>query len=267
MSPVKKTVNLSLEKITERVYVRRQLDDDRVLYLAEQYEAGTKIENIAVTEKTHVLVYGRHRLAAMRFLGLKETRVDILPEMSDEDILTQAFRENYGGPMPPSTADIGFTIEQLLNLGVSGDEIRKRIPLPPAMARKYLSNVRTRLTANRTLAAVRAVQEENLTVLAASLKFNVKEQAIKEIIAGRRRKKEGLPEIKAALEHIFRTRGQLVRGQMIKLRDYYEDGHIKMMHVQEMLTYVHKANQSMARSLEDWVNRFDSMNENKKKAS
>src|SRR5207248_3053577 len=109
--PVEK---VKLTSIQTAFFVRKRLDEDRVIQLALLMENGADIPPIRITED-HILIDGRHRIEAARLASWTAIDAQIEPSQSDKGLLiTEAFNANCGGSVPPTRADILFTIQQLL---------------------------------------------------------------------------------------------------------------------------------------------------------
>jgi ParB-like chromosome segregation protein Spo0J len=254
-----KLVTLKLDELKETFFVRKSLDDDRVLYLAEQYENGVALPPIEVTEETHEIIDGRHRRAALSLLGRTETVCQVVSQASRAQLIVTAFIRNSGGSLPPTREDTEHTIELLLDQGVSGKQIAEALPLPPSLAKKYLTNVRSMVLARNKRRAVLAVTDGGLTIAEAADKFHVDAEVLREEIRGKRKESKliNMAALKGGIQSRFK--GASLRNMNIvrQMLDRYEDGVATEEQVLDILNTIDHSIQRMRRSHMDWFKRFE----------
>lgn len=220
-------------------YVRKQLNQDHVLMLAELYEAAfldskvsykasETVQPIKITEEM-VVVDGRHRKEAMELAGLDMITVEVVPKMTMKDMILEGMKSNMGGALPPTREDIQFTVEQMLTrLGTSYKDAIAQLSqfMPPSVARKYVGNASSHLNKIRLQMAVAAVSR-GLTVGEAAEAHDVSEEALSELILGKQKKiKVGAAQVKASITHRYNSYATQTAMQMKKLFDNFRDGEI-----------------------------------------
>jgi len=230
------------------------LNQDHVLHLAELYESGVELPPVLVT-RTGILVDGRHRVEALDMLGRKAVPVNYSDETEEAELVFRAMRANVGGSLPPSRADINHTIRVLLDLNVPVTRITTEFPFPPSMVRRHIANVKSTLTKEKTLRAVRDVQQ-GMTVMEAASKHAVKMESVRDVIGGNRRKKASVSEIKGSLTGVYRGRSRALANVFTQFRDKMESGEIPTNRIEEIMDHVDGLHKTAAKTIRDWHERF-----------
>lgn len=236
----KKIVMLPIEQVLVAFYVRKQADEDRVIYFAELYDNGAEIPPIEVTVDNK-LVDGRHRLMAQEFLERKEIACEIVESKETALLIQDAFTANLGGSKPPTRYDIEHTARLLLEEGMKPIRIIEFYSghIPKSLARRYVDNARLHLKRDKIRYAREAVIN-GATVREAAEKHGIDLDELKNEIAGnkKRKKKGNTKDIKGGLTTLFRSNSQRWSAQMGKLRDMYEDDQLDSTEVTDVINHL-----------------------------
>ncbi|MES3004526.1 MAG: ParB N-terminal domain-containing protein [Patescibacteria group bacterium] len=257
---VLRTVTVKLSDLKVNLFVRKSLDQDHVLHLAELIEAGVEMNTlIQVTEDMNV-IDGRHRKEAYDLAKKTEVRVQVLRMDDESELIGYAYRANTGVSKLPTSADTDHTIMLLLEKGESMKRIGELLGLPTSVARKYAMEVKSRMARAKLQRAVDAVTEGGLTTVKAAEQYGVDLDKLKESLSGRRKKgKKGVAEILANLGRNQRSHSQKVANALRSLQDKYEDGDVVERQVRQILQHIEEGNARSARSLTEWKKRFDAI--------
>ena len=118
---------------------RVEVDEDRMLQFAILMEDGVAFPPIRVWQSRNLVVDGRTRIAACKYLGREEIAVDYKEYGTLADALIDAYQENLSqGPKPPSEADTRHTIRVLFREGMSRTDITANLSHQSIVAPKYL---------------------------------------------------------------------------------------------------------------------------------
>jgi hypothetical protein len=165
-SPVKiiahnKEVDFDSVKVT--FFVRQNLSHERVKHFVDLYQSPQAggVPNIQITPDGQ-LVEGRHRYHAKKELNAKKLTVDIVDGTKSE-LLAKALTDDCGGAMPPTPADVVFTIAQLIRNKMPQVTIMERLSTvyPKSVCRKYIELAYTK------------VRQQNIKKAAADVGKNV----------------------------------------------------------------------------------------------
>lgn len=251
---------VKLEDLQVNLFVRRELDQDHVLYLAELIENGVEMNDpIEVTEDL-TMVNGRHRKEAFELNGVTEVKVRILEFENETEMIAYAYKANTGGSLPPSQHDTEHTVMVLLERGEAKKRIGELLGLPPNMARRYINEIQSKANRAQLQRAVAAVTDGGLTVPKAAEQYGVEIEKLKEALSGKKKgKTNGISDAQRRLTTLFRSVSQrhahLIRG----LFEKYEDGDVTEKQVREVLAHLEKLQQQSARTVSDWRKRFDAI--------
>ncbi len=253
-----RTTTRDPRKLVSNFDVRARLDDDRVLFFAQLYEAGVEVEPLIITEEDHI-IDGRHRREGALLADMKAIEVKITHETDRVKLIGEAFRRNYGGPLPPTHEDIEHTVSVLLGMKVGQNDIIEILSLPRKIVRRLIADVISKDIQARKRRAVHAVLEGGLTVPKAAEQFGLDEKVLRQNLGGEKRKKSqmGLGELKSRL-----SREQLSQskknGELIKRSiDNYKDGEATESFVGEVIDHLLRLNSQARGRLEDWMKRFN----------
>jgi ParB-like chromosome segregation protein Spo0J len=257
------TVMMPIDDIIETIFVRRGLDEDRVLHFEELYRAGEKVEPIWITED-HELIAGRHRKAGAKRAGKVMIECVVKPNKPRGQLIMMAFKENLGGSLPPSRGDIEFAIQQMLENKVMVQDIIAQVDLPRSVLQIYIRNARSRIAQAKLNKALAAMIDENLSMNEAAKKYDIPWERLKEALQKRKKKsssKSGAPAIKSKLTQAFRNTSLVLHGNMRVVFSRIEVGDMTPKDAETMLKHARNQINSLSNIVEDWENRTTKLKE------
>ena len=259
-----KTKTIPIKDLDVNLFVRKELNPDHVLYLADLIHNGVKMRTlIKVTEKNEV-IDGRHRVEAYELCNTKSVKCEIVKVASKAEIISEAYRSNVGGSLPPTPQDTEHTIMLLLEQNETIKRIGELLGLPPAMARKYVRSVKSRMSRAKLQHAATAVTDGGLTVAKAAEQHNVDPDKLREILSGRRRKQKwGIPEIKRNLTNAYKTVGMKNSRILRKMFEKYEDGDVSEKQVKAVIAHIEHLQKQSARTFAERKKRFTALKKGK----
>jgi ParB-like chromosome segregation protein Spo0J len=247
--------------LTVSFFVRKSLSDDRILQFGLLYEAkATDIPPIEVNERLEV-IDGRHRLEGLKMAGILETDVEIKSGLSRAEEILEGLKANMGGAMPPTAADIRLAIQAMLTAGLSARDVQKGLPLPPSIAKRYVSDAQSAMAKQRMASALDAVADGEVKPAEAAEKYGVDVESLRAAVRGRRKTAAtdslGFPAIKAALSTQYRSQSQKNASMFQRLIDGYADGDCTYSMVNNVFDHAEKMMQQAASRIPDWRKRLD----------
>lgn len=267
--PMAKHKVVLLSELIIKQYVRKSINQDHVLLLAENYEAalttakGDDVEAskaiapILITEELE-LVDGRHRKEAMELAGLKSCRAEVSEPLTDLEIVTKAAQLNAGGSLPPSREDIQFMVEQLISkFGLTQPQIRSQLNwMPASVCNKYIKMASGHLAEIRRKLALADIAA-GVPLKEAAKRHSVGEDMLAEIVTGRKVKsKAGVVQIKGTITASFRAWGTNVSKMVNRSLEDYRDGDITEAAAEDVIQHVeHLVNRLLVRTV-DYRNRL-----------
>ena len=263
---VLRTVTAKVADLKANLFVRKELDVDHVLYLGTLIEAGVEMKDrITVTEDMRI-VNGRHRHGGYELAGIKEIKVDIVKIDDETEFIAEAYKANTGGSKPPTIADTEHTIALLLERNVSMKGIAELLNLPGSVARKYATDVKSRMNRAKLQRAADAVTDKELNIPQAAEQFGVDQDKLKEILSGhkRRSKLTGIGEIQRNLTTIYKGLSQRNASALRKAIQKYEDGDVTKKHVDEVFEHIDSLMKRSMKAVADWKTRFIATNKDSK---
>ena len=257
---VKRTETVKLADIKVNMFVRKELDADRVLFLAGLIQNGVKMnENIKVTED-HTVIDGRHRKEAYELLDMTEVKVDICFVKDETDLIAEAYKSNTGSSKPPTIADTEHTIMLLLERNETMKRIGELLGLPAGMARKYAGEVKSRMNRAKLQRAAASVTEGGLTTAQAAERHEVDEKNLKEILSGNRKKhKHGIDGLQGKLTSDYRSISSQNGATLRRILEKYEDGDVTAKQVEEVIAHTESLQKKLVRATADWRERFEAI--------
>lgn len=252
-----KSVVAQVVDLKANLFVRKELDQDHVLYLAELVEGGVEMNSkIKVTEDM-TLIDGRHRKEAFELAKVTEIKVDVYKIDDETELIAEAYKANTGGSKPPTVADTEHTIMLLLDRGESMKRIGEMLVLPASMARKYAGEVKSRMNRAKLQRAAEAVTEGGLTVSKAAEQHNVDADKLKEVLSGHKRKhKSGVVEVQRQLTVIYRGLAQRNVAVLRKMTQKFEDGDVSKKQVEEIIRHIKSLLNKSSKTVTEWETRF-----------
>ena len=252
-------MKVKISDLKKILFVRIGLNQDHALQLADLVENGVELSPIKIT-KDGVVVDGRHRIEAHELCQKTEIEAEIVEVVGGEaGLLAAGFKYNFGGSLPPTTADTEHTIQLLLDCGASKKAVADMLGLPVSLTRKYIAQIESKIKRQKLQRAVTAVTEGGLTAAQAAEKHGVEPESLKETLSGHRKKakREGIEEIQRSLTTTHKSLSQknaaLIRDLLIK----FEDGDVTAKQVREVLVHIEGLQKRSASSVADWRKRFE----------
>jgi ParB-like chromosome segregation protein Spo0J len=261
MLKVKRTQKVLLADLHINMFVRCELDQDHVLYLAGLIDNGIQMSariRVVDRDKQLFILDGRHRKEAYELCGMKEVEVDIVTVTDELELISEAYRANTGGSKPPTIADTEHTVALLLERDESIKSIAELLGLPVSLTRKYTTEVKSRISRSKMQEAVRLVTNENFSAAMAAEKAGVELEKLKEQLSGKRRKrKDEVADMQRNLTKIHKSFGlrhhHLVRALVPK----FEDGDVSKKQVDAIFEQMRKFATTTIRNISDWEARFE----------
>lgn len=259
----RKFVNFAEICIT--VYVRAQLGEERMRFFADLYtSSGSSTVPPIVITTDNKLVDGRHRMAALKYLGETGCVCDIIECKDNFELTIAAMKANVGGSKDLTMADVRQSIMRLLCEGYSQKKITAQLPFPKEMCRKYVKEGFTMLKQQKTTLAVREVQTKHATLAEAAHRYHLQQRVIQNAVARAERKEvEGeLSNVGAVKGHITSRYGNLSKsmgGYFRRLVERYSAGDFTEAQMRDIMAHVlHQARGHLG-AMNDWNDRFDVM--------
>ena len=260
---------VKLKDLKTHYFVRKGINQDHVLMLAELYEAAMLESNsdsvaasravaaIQVTEEME-LVDGRHRKEAMELAQITDARVEVLPPMTTAELVVAAAKANYGGALPPTREDMIFTIEQLLTRhGMTAKAVEEHMTmLPKSVVRKYVNMANKRINEIRLKLAITDMAN-GLTLQQAARQHSLKPEAVQLALEGKKPKsKTGAAQLSSALTAYTKGYSGQVSRIINKSIEEFRNGEISEDTVQTALNHQGHLMRRMFLRLEDWQRRL-----------
>lgn len=260
----KNCVILPVADLKKTFFVRKETNQDRVLFFMELYESGAEVPPIKVIRGSVEIYDGRHRVEALEHLERKHTECELIEPGELSEMLMGAFGENFGGSLPPTRADTVFVMKQLIEAKVPNAKIKSMFApnfFRPSHADKLLKEAHSKVSEAKMKRAVSAVAHGEVTVQKAAEEHGVEVDDLKSKISGTKRKGRAtdIGEIKAEISN--RNKGNSNRTVAIfrDLLDKYQDGEISDKKVTEVLDHVEKLYRSSSLRIKSWRERLEAM--------
>jgi len=251
---------IAIKELKTNLFVRSSLDQDWVLQLAELIEHGVKLPPIKINKQNQV-IDGRHRIEAHELNNLTEIEYELVDISDENDLIAAAYKANLGGSLPPRVQDTEHTIRLLLERDESAKAIGELLGLPPSIARKYASNVRSKDERAKVQRAAMAVTEGGLTVAKAAEQYKADENKVRQALGGKGRKyKKGIEEVQRGLTSLYKSLGSKNAALMRSLFEKYEDADVSVRQVNEIFDHLESLQKKQARATADWKKRFHASN-------
>lgn len=256
-------VTLRVADLKTNIFVRKKLDDDRVLQFVELYEHGTELPPIKVVRGTMEIIDGRHRKAAHEFMDREHANCVLVEPMEKLDALMEAFSANFGGSLPPTRADVIFVMKQLIEQETGQKRIIDLFSqyYRPSQVKDQLKQAWSEISAAKMQRARSAVAHGNYTVKTASVEYGVDEAKLQEAITGvkKKRRANGTAELKKELSNRYRGNTHRTVAVFKDLLAKFEDGEIREKEVSEVLDHVEKLHKGAGKRVNGWRERFNAL--------
>lgn len=258
----KGTKVVKLTDIQTNLFVRKALNQDHVLYLAELIENNVEMKDLIEVTEDFQLVEGRHRKEAYELNGVKEVKVKILEFEDDGEMIAYAYKANTGGSLPPSPQDTEHTVMLLLGRGETRKHISELLCLPLEMTRRYVKEVQSKAVRAKIAQAAAAVTEGGLTVLKAAEHYSVDLDRLKDKLSGGKRgpHKRGVEEIQCGLTRTYKSLSSKNAALIRSLLEKYEDGDVTEQQMRDIFAHIEQLQKRSIRAIGDWKQRFASTN-------
>ena len=262
----RKVVDIQIDKIKNIFDVRKVLDDDNILRLAELIQAGVDLPPIEVIELPdggYAYIDGRHRAAARSIHNIPTVPAIVRP-VSDGtskhtlELYAQALKANYGGPKPPTKPDLEHVVNQMLEIGATESEIKKHLSfIPPVVLKKYVSFGQTNIV-RRNIRQAMAWIEAGRSLEAAAKMYKIRPEVLRNAIEGKKSKMDGSPalEFKNYVTFALRQANMGIAKRLELLMDRVELGVITPEHAEQVLDAWEKSLNGSAHRLRDWRERL-----------
>ena len=252
-----RTEIVPIETIKVNLFVRTGLNENHAYFLAELMENGIKLPPIKVT-RDGVIIDGRHRYEAHGLNLKKEIEVEYVDVENEIELISQAYKANMGGSLPPSPQDTEHTIMLLLERGENRKHIAELLGLPLGMARRFVGEVQSKMARTKLLRAVSAVTDGGLTVAKAAEQYGVDPEKLREVLSGRRRKhKQGIADMQRQLTSTYKSLAAKNSSTLRRILEKFEDGDVTEKQMRDIFGHYkalqHKADCVIA----DWEKRFE----------
>lgn len=247
----------------ENLFVRKILDQDHALYLAELIDSGVEMRDlIEVTDLVvpNSIVDGRHRKHAYDVNGVKEVKVKVLEFEDEAEMIAYAYKANTGGSKPPTKDDTEHTIDVLLERGVPKKRIAELLNLPSGLARNYINLVQSKLERQKVMRAAAAIREGGLTLAKAAVQYDVDPDKVKVALGGKKPPKHGVAELQRNLTKNYKSLGQKNANALRDMLDKLEDGDVTEKQVWGIFVHIEHLQKQSARAVADWKKRFEAKN-------
>lgn len=265
--PKSRHTPMKLADIKANFFVRKGLNQDHVLMLAELYEAA-RIEHkddilaskaVTIIEVTddNILVDGRHRKEAMELAEIKVADVERVGILSPSELILRAMQANMGGALPPTRDDMVYSVDQLLHKGMSARAIEDALTIiPRSVVRRYISIAQRRRKEAAMKQAINDVASTGLTVRAAAQTYGVNEEELSAAIAGKKRKFTNEAGLLAPFSSLYNALGRKLGANMRRVFEQYRDGEVSHDAVRGLLNHVCDSTRKLMLRVQDWDNRL-----------
>ncbi len=252
------TKTVTLKDLQVNLFVRKVLDQDRVMALAELIAAGVALDPIKVTPDLQI-VDGRHRKEAYELCDRTETEAVIMTFASEAEMIAEAYRCNVGGALPPTKEDTEHTVSLLLEHGESMKKIGEMLGLPAIVARTYAKVIQSKAKRVKLQSAAAAVTDGGLTVMKAAEQYEVEPDELKEVLhpSKRRGVRQGIAEMHRELTTQYRSVGSTNAAFCRKIVEKVEDGDISVGQADELFDHLQTLQEKSAKALLDRRARFN----------
>ena len=257
-----KTITVAIADLKTNFFVRKELNQDHVLTLADLYDHGVELPPLTVSlngKGPYQLIDGRHRLEALKFLDKPEAVCQVIESGDFGESVSAAIKANVGGSLPPTREDIEHVIKLLLEGNVPRTKLYDLLPFPKNLVRKYMDLVQTELARNRMVKAIDAVATQGYTTPEAARKFEVDLDTLKLKISGQKKsaKQENVKTMKLSMEGRLRSLSQYNSAMCKKLLNQFQDGDITSVQARELFDKLAHAMKQATRVVTEWKSRFE----------
>jgi len=235
-------IQVPLDKLITKFYVRTRLDQDWVLHLALLYEAGEKIDPLEVRKvgNSFEIISGRNRSMAMNLAGIKMANCVVLEQCSDVKAQSIAFQSNIVGlgPLPLKKKDIVFSLSNMFDSGMRWAQIEALMPWSKATRSRYMRDAKSNVKKRQVSRAVEYLkQRKQSTIESAARKFKIK---VEDIVSASQKAKNtpiGFPELKGSMTTQTRRIQRFIANSSCRLREALEEQEATVSQVEDFLDH------------------------------
>lgn len=285
MKIVKRGAVISLGDIRKNLFVRKELDQERVLEMADIIESNQKaikqggkpeinIPQIIVTPAYNIgadgmLEYikdsnlfdnvdGRHRVEAYTLNSIEAIEATVVVFDTRAELIAYAYKANTGGSKPPTREDTEHVIRQLVEekMGIHG--IAEVLGLPFSIVRKYVDNVKSKVQRQKIVAAINDIADGKMTAAEAAKKQGIDEDKVREALSGRKRKtrKSEIGDLERELSNKYRSFTPTINAIFKQLHRKIEDADLSLNQALKIAAHVKKLQARALRHTDDWEARL-----------
>jgi hypothetical protein len=236
--------------------------------LAGLYEAGETlppIKVVPIADGMYAYVDGRHRGAALAYLGLETVNASILPMSlmeSPAELYAQALESNWGGAKPPSRNDITHTVTRMMECGATQGSISQLLGfLPKGALRAYIAAARSTIVKRKVAKSLEDIAG-GYTLEEAAKRQRVSPDTLRSRLSGSKRKlglNSDQETIIALNAHVARELGHANKSISKKVQymlQQVEDGEVSTGAAKSVIkAWQEKLRRSQIYA-EDWLNRL-----------
>lgn len=246
------------------VYVRKQLDEEHMRFFADLYtsSASSMIPPIKVSTDNK-LVDGRHRMAALKYLGETGCVCEIIQCKDSFDLTIEAMKANVGGSKLLTMAEIRQTIMRLLEEGYSQKKTIAALPYPKEMSRKYVRNSFTMLKHQRETMAAAEVRAKRMTVPEAAHRYHLQQRVVQHAVVKQEKKDSqggdlsNIGSVKGCITARYQALSKKMGRYFRQLDERYKAGDFSEAQMRDIFAHVlHQARVHLG-AMEDWNSRLD----------
>jgi ParB-like chromosome segregation protein Spo0J len=257
-----KTITVAIADLKTNFFVRKELNQDHVLTLADLYDSGVELPPLTISmngKGLYQLIDGRHRLEALKFLDKAEVLCQVIETDGFGESVSAAIKANIGGSLPPTREDIEHVIKLLLEGNVPRSKLYDLLPFPKQLVRKYMDLVQSELARVRMVQAIDAVASSGYTTPEAAKKFEVDLDTLKLKISGQKKsaKQENVKTMKLSMEGRLRSLSQYNSALCKKVLNQFQDGDITSVQARELFDKLAHAMKQATRVVTEWKARFE----------
>lgn len=264
-----KPISIEINTIRNLFDVRRSLNEERVLALAELIQGGVELPPIEVIidKESFAFVDGRHRAAAHQLLDKTEIMAVVVERKEPAQMFSQALLANWGGALPPTVNDIRHTVRRMLEAGTSHATVRKELSfLPLSQVNKYIDDSKSQMKKVKLRSALEAIAD-GLRPAEAAEKFDLDLESIRAAISGIKRK-FGKGEVGIEAENKVYIKGQMKSASMgickriENLFHYVDAGEVTSTTVVKIIDQWEETLRKTMARIPDWRQRLDAITHN-----
>jgi hypothetical protein len=265
--PSTKVTKVPLDKIVNKFDVREKLDDDRILFFVDLYEAGAPVPPITVVrleenEGYFAFVDGRHRAQALLLLDHKECDAIIQANRAPATLLAEALAANWGGSKPPTRQDITHTVTRMFEAGASRQEILALLHyLPGRSLQGHISSAISTITLRKKRKALDLISD-GMSIAEAARAIDLSIDVIKDMLAGRKRRwgTGGSQDVSDFKRYLTRATRGVTGGIAQKIQNMIkqaEEGEIPAKTAEQCILAWESNARATLNRVKDWQQRFE----------